>query len=184
MVVAARLGREDWIGEGVRTLATVGAVGLKPEKLAAALGVSRGSFYWHFADVDDFHEAVLNAAEQRIVDQPLADAERRLGEGNQTTLSALFEQAFTATQTLDRAIFSWALSSPLAAEAASRIGQRRVELLTQQFSKLGFPLLEAKTRALALYWTHLGRCMSPEHKLDAGALPILTALFLQGSAAP
>ena len=49
-----RLTKQDWINSGLRTLATEGASALKVGAMAAALGVSRGSFYWHFKDFADF----------------------------------------------------------------------------------------------------------------------------------
>ncbi|RTL63482.1 MAG: TetR/AcrR family transcriptional regulator, partial [Hyphomicrobiales bacterium] len=54
-----RLARADWVKAGLKALAREGASALKADRLARELGVSRGSFYWHFADVDAFHRAVL-----------------------------------------------------------------------------------------------------------------------------
>jgi hypothetical protein len=43
-----QLSVQDWLDQGLKTLAKSGFTALKAEPLAKAMGVSRGSFYWHF----------------------------------------------------------------------------------------------------------------------------------------
>ena len=57
--MADQLSAQDWIDEGLKALVKSGFTALKAEPLAKALGVSRGSFYWHFKDIDAFHAAIL-----------------------------------------------------------------------------------------------------------------------------
>ena len=54
-----RLTREDWLENALTELSRKGRAGLRIEGLSAALGVSRGSFYWHFKDRDDFVHSLL-----------------------------------------------------------------------------------------------------------------------------
>jgi AcrR family transcriptional regulator len=49
--MADQLSATDWLRQGLKTLAQSGFTALKAEPLAKAMGVSRGSFYWHFADI-------------------------------------------------------------------------------------------------------------------------------------
>ena len=77
-----QLSATDWLDQGLKTLARSGFTALKAEPLAKAMGVSRGSFYWHFADVGAFHAAILRhwrevAAEQVIADLEAASDQRR-----------------------------------------------------------------------------------------------------------
>ena len=57
--MADQLSARDWLDQGLKALAKSGFTSLKAEPLAKAMGVSRGSFYWHFADIAAFHAAVL-----------------------------------------------------------------------------------------------------------------------------
>ena len=52
-----QLSADDWISQGLKALAKSGFIALKADPLARAMGVSRGSFYWHFADLGAFHAA-------------------------------------------------------------------------------------------------------------------------------
>lgn len=54
-----RLTRDDWLAAGERLLAAQGPEALKAEPMARHMHTTKGSFYWHFRDVADFHAQVL-----------------------------------------------------------------------------------------------------------------------------
>jgi AcrR family transcriptional regulator len=54
------LSPEDWISAGFRALKERGAQGLNVEALARQLGVSKGSFYWHFKNAAALKAAMLD----------------------------------------------------------------------------------------------------------------------------
>lgn len=54
-----RLTRHDWLNAGLNALAQDGPATLRAETLSRKLNTTKGSFYWHFKDVPDFHSAVL-----------------------------------------------------------------------------------------------------------------------------
>ena len=60
---ATRLSSADWEGAALDSLAEHGLAGLAVEPLARQLGVTKGSFYWHFAD----REALLARCEALLV---------------------------------------------------------------------------------------------------------------------
>ncbi len=50
---STRLASEDWTDAALEVLRTQGRAGITINTLCDHLGVTRGSFYWHFADLDD-----------------------------------------------------------------------------------------------------------------------------------
>jgi AcrR family transcriptional regulator len=44
--IASKLGRQDWVNIGIRTLIERGIESVRVEPLAKLLNVTRGSFYW------------------------------------------------------------------------------------------------------------------------------------------
>src|SRR5947209_20405973 len=74
-----QLSAQDWLDQGLKTLAESGFTALKAEPLAKAMGVSRGSFYWHFADIGAFHAAILahwrNVAADQVIARLEADSD-------------------------------------------------------------------------------------------------------------
>ena len=65
MRMIRQLGREDWIYAGLEALARNGPLALRVEAVARALGVSKGSFYWHFRDRNAWRDALLAFWEYR-----------------------------------------------------------------------------------------------------------------------
>ena len=57
--MADQLSAQGLARPGPKDAGRSGFTALKAEPLAKAMGVSRGSFYWHFADIAAFHAAIL-----------------------------------------------------------------------------------------------------------------------------
>ena len=49
--INSRLSVDDWVQEGFRVLAEDGVKALTLGQLCSRLGVTKGSFYWHFSDM-------------------------------------------------------------------------------------------------------------------------------------
>jgi AcrR family transcriptional regulator len=49
-----RLGLDDWIQAGYALLAEEGIQALKIDRLCDRLGVTKGSFYWHFDGIPSY----------------------------------------------------------------------------------------------------------------------------------
>lgn len=68
-----KLSKLAWIQAGFRALTQQGLSGVKAEILARELHVSKGSFYWHFKNIDALKVTMLEhwkeAATQGIVQQ-------------------------------------------------------------------------------------------------------------------
>ncbi|WP_296765666.1 TetR/AcrR family transcriptional regulator [Sediminimonas sp.] len=56
---SSRLTRRDWLVAGVQVLASDGPGALRAEPMSRRMNTTKGSFYWHFKDVPDFHAALL-----------------------------------------------------------------------------------------------------------------------------
>lgn len=52
---------DDWLQAGYALLATDGMRALKVERLCTQVGATRGSFYWHFTDMNGFRSALVDS---------------------------------------------------------------------------------------------------------------------------
>src|SRR5215472_5079767 len=75
-IMTRRLTAQDWIDFGLAALARNGADALKADVLARKLKVSRGSFYWHFADLEAFHARVIEQWKKVATEAIITDIER------------------------------------------------------------------------------------------------------------
>ena len=56
----SRLSVDNWVQEGFRVLAEDGVKALTLGHLCTRLGVTKGSFYWHFSDMTAYRTALID----------------------------------------------------------------------------------------------------------------------------
>jgi len=149
-----RLTAGDWIDFAVTTLAQEGFHALKADVLARKLGVSRGSFYWHFADLNVFHAKVIEHWKEMATEAIITDIE--MLESREERLDALLRHAFGRGAGLEIRMRAWADKNVDAACALRDIDRRRREYIERLLIGAGIRSALAATRAQLLYWTYLG----------------------------
>jgi|SRR4051794_10585377 AcrR family transcriptional regulator len=149
-----QLSARDWLDAGLKTLAKRGFTALKAEPLAKAMGVSRGSFYWHFADVEAFHAAVLQHWREVAVEQIIAAVD--LVPPEQRPIEQLLRGAFSRRPAIEGAIRSWATHAPVARAAVAAVDRRRLGYVESLLAASGLAPDVARARAQILYWSYLG----------------------------
>ena len=123
--MADQLSAQDWLDQGLRTLTQNGFTALKAEPLARAMGVSRGSFYWHFADIAAFHAAILAHWREVAAEQIIANVEAASKDDN--PLPLLLRRMFGGRLALEKAVRTWATVDPAARSAVQAIDRRRLD---------------------------------------------------------
>src|SRR6185312_6660810 len=153
-----QLSATDWLDRGLKTLARGGFTALKAEPLAKAMGVSRGSFYWHFADVGAFHAAILRRWREVAAEQVIADLEA--SPDMKIALPRLLRRAFGARLALEKAVRTWATFDPAARAAVQAIDRRRLGYVARLLRASGISPGVAAARAQILYWAFVGFALS------------------------
>jgi AcrR family transcriptional regulator len=153
-----QLSATDWVEQGLKALATNGFTALKADPLAKLLGVSRGSFYWHFRDVDAFRAAVLTRWGEIATERVIADLEAL--SDDTAAVPYLLRGAFRARSSLEVAVRSWAAHDAAARKAVRAIDQRRLSYIEVLLKRSGAPAQTARARAQILYWAFLGFVLS------------------------
>jgi hypothetical protein len=103
--------RDLWLTEGTAVLTHEGPDGIRIDRLATRLGLSKGSFHHHSAGIEGYRKALLGRIEltqMNILDQTsaaLADVDR---VDALRSLPAHLDELFDAD--LDRALRAWAIS--------------------------------------------------------------------------
>jgi len=165
----------NWLDLGLKTLTSQGFTALKAEPLAKAMGVSRGSFYWHFADIDAYRAAVLTHWREVAAEQIIADLEEH--RGDEPPLHRLLRRSFGDRLALERAVRSWATSDPVARKAVEAIDRRRLSYVERLLEQTGLPHDIAQARAQILYWAFLGFALSDKPLNGARQAAILEQLI-------
>jgi AcrR family transcriptional regulator len=171
--MADQLSAQDWLDQGLRTLARSGFTALKAEPLAKAMGVSRGSFYWHFADIGAYHAAILKHWREVAAEQIIRDLEAS-PERNLT--AALLRRAFGGRLALENAVRTWATFDPRARTTVQAIDRRRLGYVENLLGSSGLPPDTARARAQILYWAFVGFALSDKPLSQAEQAKVIAEL--------
>jgi AcrR family transcriptional regulator len=171
-----QLSARDWLDQGLKALARHGFTALKAGPLAKAMGVSRGSFYWHFADVGAFHAALLQHWHEVAAEQIIAEVEAA-APGHQA-LERLLRRVFGERLTLEGAVRTWASIDPAARAAVQAIDRRRLDYIEHLLRQAGLSAELACARAQILYWAFLGFALCERHSPKERQQMILDELLL------
>jgi len=150
----AKLSAADWETAALDALAEHGLAGVAIEALARRLGVTKGSFYWHFAD----REALLAAALVRwetSYTELVIDAVDGVRDPRER-LTRLIGRVLAGGRS-DRIHIALASAShPLVRDTLARVTHRRLAYLEACYADLGQPRREAQRSALLAYATYVG----------------------------
>ncbi|WP_447003647.1 TetR/AcrR family transcriptional regulator [Saccharothrix isguenensis] len=152
----ARRTQDDWTGVALRALAEGGVAAVAVEPLAARLGATKGSAYWHFPNREALLKATLERWERKrteavievveSVPDPLAKLRLLFG----TVLEGIEDSA------VELALLA-AKEDPVVAPVLRRVTDRRIGYLEELFGELGFPADQSHQRAVLAYSVYLGQ---------------------------
>jgi len=143
----------DWEDAALAAIAAHGLRSLSIPELAQSLGVTKGSFYWHFGGLSGLVQASLRRWEE--IDRAALEEVGRIAEPR-LRLRELFAQAMESRQA--HALF--VALSPSADRAVAailrRINGRRLRFLEAAFRELGLNERDAREQALLTYSAYIG----------------------------
>jgi AcrR family transcriptional regulator len=151
------LSREDWTHAALVAIAEGGTAAVAVEPLAARLGATKGSFYWHFGSRSELVAAALETWEREATDEiiarleGLADPVERL----RLTLIAAMEDEGDEYGAIDAALLA-SSADPAVAPVAERVQDKRLAFLERCFRDMELPRREARLRAQIGYSIYLG----------------------------
>ncbi|MDL9944735.1 TetR/AcrR family transcriptional regulator [Gordonia sp. ABSL11-1] len=152
----SRLTVDDWLEAAMQVLVSEGVGGIKISRLCDRLGVTKGSFYWHFTDI-----AALMSA--------LAEHCRRVEESARRTLADLASRppaerieamvvlvSDPRRWTVESAVRKWAETDESIAATVAALDEQVFAVALAAMRDLGFDELEAHARATTLLYAGIG----------------------------
>lgn len=153
---STRLSVEDWLQAGYALLAEQGVRALKVERLCQQVGVTRGSFYWHFEDMDGYRAALvkswnvfLEKDRQSLAELDALPPRERLS----AMMTALVSPEHWM---LERAMREWARTDSAAAANVRAADRRLLHHVAKAYSDYGFEPADAKLRAELTFASGIG----------------------------
>jgi AcrR family transcriptional regulator len=153
---STRLTADDWLQAGYTLLAEEGARALKVERLCRQVGATRGSFYWHFEDMDSYRAALVESWNTfRDQDrQSLAEIDKL---PPRERLSAMMIALVRPQHwILERAMREWARTDEAAAANVRDADRRLLRSVAKAYGDCGFSPDDAKLRAELTFAAGIG----------------------------
>lgn len=149
---AERLSKQDWVEAALRQLGDGGVARVRIEVLARTLGVTKGSFYWHFKDRDALLAEMLRHW-QHTLTSAVGSFVRTKIEVPKERLAFMLKLA-TADRPdvpggpIEHALREWARSSDIARRALSEVDTERLAIMSDLYADLGMSRPKAAAAAL------------------------------------
>ena len=150
-----KLNRHRWLTAGLQALAEAGPEALRIMPIAERLQVTKGSFYWHFKNLEDYQAAVLEEWERHYTGEAIASLDHDRIEPREKLRTWVIGATY-ADLRLERAVRSWALNSAIVNTVRRRVDGERIEFLVKLLCGVGWPPETARTRGQWAYCAWLG----------------------------
>jgi AcrR family transcriptional regulator len=151
--VAPTRSRVDWEEAALSALAVHGPGSMSIPDLARSLGVTKGSFYWHFQGIRGLIAATLERWEEM---DRVALEEVSIIRDPRARLTALFVQSMEMRKAHDLYVALAGSSDPEVAASIRRISERRLQFLFAGYRDLGLTRVDARAQALLTYTAYVG----------------------------
>ena len=154
----ARLSRSDWVAAARWVFVRTGIDEVKIDGLARELKVTRGSFYWHFKDLEDLRSALIEDWREQNL-REIAAIEERWAEEPPSLVDV--GVAWLAERQGDMSVFSsamrdWARKDDRIAPLVHEIDRSWIALIARVFTTMGHGVEDSTVRARIVYYHRIG----------------------------
>jgi len=161
----------DWEQAALELIAEKGISALAVESLARRLGITKGSFYWHFGSRDELLDQALRRWELRDLEHLARSLDAEQPAAERLAEFILRTSRQNRSHQIHAALCA-ASEHPRVKPVIERVTRRRLNYLAKAFRQLGLDEEQARHRARLTYTSYIGyiqlqlRGMAPERGSD------------------
>lgn len=141
-----RLSRDAWLEHALSILREEGIQGVRVERLARDMGVTKGSFYWHFADRNELFESLLKFWTRQYNDVVTKNSQFLKGEPASGLLAAMTKVRHEGLDKYELAMRAWADHDSQAQSVVQAVYQQRKLFVKGFFTRMDFRGMDAEVR--------------------------------------
>lgn len=160
----------------MQALAAGGPAAVRVEALAASLGVTKGGFYWHFADRQTLLDEMLDTWEKAVVGDVIVRIESEQADPR-AKLRQLFEMAPSVDFAVELALRDWARRDDAVAKRVRRVDNRRMEYLRLLFGQFCADEDDVEVRAMLVFSMFIGSYFIAAEHHDRSRSQVLQLAF-------
>lgn len=163
------LDRDGWIEGAIDALADEGLAGMRVETLAKRLGVTKGSFYWHFKDRQDLLQAVLQTWKDGRLHDIDKQSEAMPGREREQLMQIIDVYSSSRNRkgiSIELAMRDWARRDNQANETVEAVDNYRISNACKLYVAGGIAAEEAVRRSHLLYAYVFGQSLMDYERTD------------------
>ena len=141
-----RLSKSAWLHAALDLLSVSGVESVKIVLLAKQLGVTSGSFYWHFSNRPELYEVLLGYWEREMTDKAIEAARNYQGLPEERIWLLMKQVMDSGFAKYDLAVWHWAQTDTSAHEIFRRAIEKRFSFAAWMFAQVGFDQTQAEVR--------------------------------------
>ena len=165
-MVASKYRRSDYLIRGLEVLASDGPDALTAARMTRELGVTKGSFYWHYRTVQDFQDELQKFWRDEVVTGIIVEATAQAGNASQVLerIGEIIRRR--KTYRYDTAMRAWAELDPGAREVVRSADAQRAKLIASVFEAGGDSAERARDRTnlLGVAWRGSQDMIDPDYR--------------------
>jgi AcrR family transcriptional regulator len=145
----------DWAEAALQLIAEAGLSALTVDALAARLGVTKGSFYWHFKGRSELLACALGRWEKRVTKEAITGLTAVTDTRHRLHLMLDAASQPPRSRSLYAALAE-AAEDPIVRHVLNRVASARIEYLEACYRELGNAPPQAKVKAVFAYAAYRG----------------------------
>lgn len=145
---STRFSRDEFLDRSLDVLSEEGEAKLRIDRLVSRLGVTKGSFYWHFENRADFVRSLAKYWADTSTGAVIDDMDAQTGSAEDRLFGLMKRISRQDLVDHDLAMRTWAFHEPEIAPIVRKVDRMRLTFVRGLFQEMGFEgeELEARTR--------------------------------------
>ncbi|GAC80353.1 DNA-binding transcriptional regulator, AcrR family [Gordonia malaquae] len=151
-----RLAATDWVDAALGLITTEGVASVKINRLCAVLEVTKGSFYWHFDDIDALWEAMAQRWHETHNSRPTELNALASVPADERVVTLATMLMSDRNLTVETAIRDWARTNPRIAATVQQIDRDVFDVIYSAMIELDLGEIRARLIAGLLVYAGIG----------------------------
>lgn len=164
----SRLDKDQWLAQALEVVSRKGRARFRIDQMVQEIGVTKGSFYWHFKNRSDFVKSLADYWAVNSTERVIDMVKQRQDDARGRAFFLMETVHKNNSVKYDATMRAWALHDPNVAKTVKQVDKQRLEFGRSLFHEMGFrgEELEMRSRIFIYYLAGSHVFYAPEKKKD------------------
>ncbi len=139
--------REQWLQKSLDVISGLGFGRIVIDNIVKSIKVTKGSFYWHFKDRNDFLEHLVTYWDENFTRNVMQHIAAMQGDAGKRLLELMMYVTRKRLARYDAAILSLAHNEPHVSNQIAVVFESRIEFVASLIAEMGYKGLDLELRS-------------------------------------